>query len=317
MSTYAYPLLGGTMLASSVYHLLYFNGQILGISGIYGGAISDIVQAVRKSFASAQSPPQEANGTTVASEASPLVEQSDENKDLRWRVSFVAGLLAGGTLLRLLRAPIESRLGSPIFEQAVVQGTSATPLASLLVGLLVGVGTNVIVGFDPYTNCQVIWGMYLGSHVVRTVEALFAFGRGNSKLLPDRSRNRAIPESAHFESLRLEYPFRSDLGHSTSTSCPPLPLHCTSNYPQQVLPIGLVLLHRRPLCLCTCIGWYAPTIENSRIPFSSFQSALRSCPLLCRHRSSRAIDPGLAAQTSIDREAAIQRQIQFTFGNGH
>lgn len=139
------------MLASSVYHLLYYNGRVLGISGIYGGTVSTVLGSVRRHFAAIQP----AKGETVQSspENHALLNggcPTDQKRDVeqagssRWKISFVAGLLAGGTLLRFLRAPIEIRLGTPIFEAAALQGISATPLTSLLAGLLVGTGTKVM-----------------------------------------------------------------------------------------------------------------------------------------------------------------------------
>jgi hypothetical protein len=208
------------------------------------------------------------NGGTSAGNATPHDGQNNENGAARWKVSFVAGLMAGGTILRLLRAPIESRFGAPIFEAAFIQGTLATPLASLFSGLLVGIGTKVMIFLD-LKLIDVIWGMYLGSHVVRNVEALFAFGRGNSNLLPYGSRNRAIPGSADFESLRREYTLQSHLGRFAPTPAPSLSLHHASDYHRQVVPICLFVLHRGPLCLWPCIGRYAPTVKSSRLPAPS------------------------------------------------
>ena len=47
---YLYPLMGGLMLASCVYHLFYFNGNILGVSNIYGAAASQAVVLLQSYF---------------------------------------------------------------------------------------------------------------------------------------------------------------------------------------------------------------------------------------------------------------------------
>jgi hypothetical protein len=158
MSSYYHPLVGGTMLASSVYHLFYYNGKVLGIRGIYSGAVAETLESIRRSFATAHSAkegvaqsPSEADGLVSGNSpmatSNPKAQKGETNETgaLRWKVFFVAGLLAGGALLRFLREPIESRLGIPIFETGLIQGTSATPLVSLLSGFLVGIGTKVII----------------------------------------------------------------------------------------------------------------------------------------------------------------------------
>ena len=143
------------MLASSIYHLLYYNGEILGISGIYGSAVTDVLDSVRKSITAVQEKKEDASQSpsetdvlvnnrpesTETSSKNPKAE--DEQRNSKWKIAFVMGLLSGGALLRLLRGPIESRLGIPIFEQTLIQGASATPIVSILSGLLVGIGTKV------------------------------------------------------------------------------------------------------------------------------------------------------------------------------
>lgn len=148
------------MLASSVYHLLYFNGHVLGVSGIYGSSVSNVLSAVRSGFSRAQSP-QVVEPTTkpTSSETDPLVGNSSnesnnastteggndsEIESNNWELAFTAGLLCGGFLLRIFRPILESRLGVPIFDEAVIQGTSSPPMITFLIGTLVGIGTKVI-----------------------------------------------------------------------------------------------------------------------------------------------------------------------------
>lgn len=91
-------LLGGAMIGLAAGALLLFNGRIAGISGIYGSMLQ----------------PMRGDGP--------------------WRILFVAGLLAGGLVLRL------------VLPAALPGGSGDIPAgAGLLVvaGLLVGFGTQM------------------------------------------------------------------------------------------------------------------------------------------------------------------------------
>lgn len=88
-------LLGGVLIGSSALVLLALNGRIAGVSGIVGGLLAR---------PSAETP---------------------------WRVGFVAGLLGGGLVVRVL------------FDDPY-RGLDATPLVVLaLAGLLVGYGASL------------------------------------------------------------------------------------------------------------------------------------------------------------------------------
>ncbi|MCG8424357.1 MAG: YeeE/YedE family protein [Proteobacteria bacterium] len=95
-----YGLAGGVLIGASAGALLVFNGRIAGISGIYGGLL---------------------NKSRLAS------------GDGTWRLVFVAGLIAGGLLLRLLHPE-----SLPIEYEA--EGGWAI---LILAGLLVGFGTRL------------------------------------------------------------------------------------------------------------------------------------------------------------------------------
>ncbi|MEX0805933.1 MAG: YeeE/YedE thiosulfate transporter family protein [Candidatus Binatia bacterium] len=91
-------LIGGILIGLSASAMLLFNGKIAGISGIVGGLVD-----------------------------------LKENDSL-WRASFLAGLFAGGFILRLL-AP-------QAFEFAIVRSGAAL----LLAGFMVGLGARVANG---------------------------------------------------------------------------------------------------------------------------------------------------------------------------
>ena len=71
-------------------------------------------------------------------------EPNNTTWQLAWQLAFTSGLLAAGLLLRVLRPVIESHLGVPIVDEAVIKGISSTLLISLLSGTLVGIGSKAI-----------------------------------------------------------------------------------------------------------------------------------------------------------------------------
>ncbi len=86
-------LIGGVLIGLAVSLMLLFNGRVTGISGIIGGVVKP-------------------------------------NKgDLDWRLSFVAGLLFGGVVLKALK------------PEAFVQLSNAQWVDYVIAGLLVGFGT--------------------------------------------------------------------------------------------------------------------------------------------------------------------------------
>ena len=87
-------LVGGALIGLAAALLLVCNGRIAGISGIVGGLLAR------------------------------------PGGDVAWRAAFVAGLLCGGALLRVL-AP------------ATLPGGTAWSASTLLAGVLVGVGTQL------------------------------------------------------------------------------------------------------------------------------------------------------------------------------
>lgn len=93
--TVLYPLLGGVLIGVAAAAMWILNGRVAGISGIVGQAIGV------------------------------------PRRDGMWRLSFIAGLIAGGALLSLVRPasfPAEVAASTPVLIAA---------------GLLVGVGTQL------------------------------------------------------------------------------------------------------------------------------------------------------------------------------
>jgi uncharacterized membrane protein YedE/YeeE len=92
------PLVGGALIGLSASLMLLFNGRVAGISGIAGALLSPV------------------------------------RGDTGWRLLFLAGLLAGGVLLRLVRPEL---FGAP----AAVSPGGLALLAGA--GLLVGIGSRL------------------------------------------------------------------------------------------------------------------------------------------------------------------------------
>ena len=88
-------LIGGALIGASASMMLALNGRIVGISGVLGGLVRP------------------------------------QRGDVEWRITFMAGLLAGGVLLALA------------YPRALL-ATSASPIAlTVIAGLLVGFGTQL------------------------------------------------------------------------------------------------------------------------------------------------------------------------------
>ena len=119
------PLTGGILIGIAASMMMLFSGKIAGVSGIFGGM---------------------------------LFQQGEERA---WRLSFVAGLIAGGILLYILNAEF--------FENTSGRGLLAVTIA----GLLVGIGTRVGGGCTSgHGVCGI--GRLSGRSIVATVTFVVA-----------------------------------------------------------------------------------------------------------------------------------------------
>ena len=119
------PLTGGILIGIAASMLLLFSGKIAGVSGIFGGM---------------------------------LFQQGNERA---WKLSFIAGLIAGGILLYIMNAEI--------FENS----SGRDLLALTVAGLLVGIGTRVGGGCTSgHGVCGI--GRLSGRSLVATFTFVFA-----------------------------------------------------------------------------------------------------------------------------------------------
>lgn len=88
-----YQVLGGAIIGLAATIMLLFNGRVTGISGILGGILNK------------------------------------NALDKNWRVLFIAGLLLGGLVLKMLSPEVFTLI------------SSATNIDYIIAGLLVGIGT--------------------------------------------------------------------------------------------------------------------------------------------------------------------------------
>lgn len=87
-------LIGGTLIGLAVSIMLLFNGKVTGISGILGGIMNP------------------------------------QTTDKKWRLFFIAGLLFGGLILKILAS-----------DQVFTIETNVSNLDYIIAGFLVGFGT--------------------------------------------------------------------------------------------------------------------------------------------------------------------------------
>jgi hypothetical protein len=129
------------MVGSCVHHLLYFNGNVLGISGVYGAGVRTVLGCLRGKEEPGKNIQKDQNGTTNGTGIKG--EEKYVSEGSYWKLAFTAGLLAGGFSLRIARPYLESKLGIPLFDDAAVAALVSSPIAAFIGGAIVGVGTKV------------------------------------------------------------------------------------------------------------------------------------------------------------------------------
>ena len=152
--TPVHSFLGGLMLATGVQHTLSQLGTVLGISGFFHESVACLVNFTDTSAP----PPKDSNAIHHAiSPEDDAAKQSDKTYAVVSRY-LVNGILAGGAALAAARLPLESALGTSIFDSRAAStfqlgqgvsrgllspGAAAVYVPSALWGMAVGFGTKV------------------------------------------------------------------------------------------------------------------------------------------------------------------------------
>ncbi|KZT57723.1 hypothetical protein CALCODRAFT_269128 [Calocera cornea HHB12733] len=110
LQSLAMPLVGGLMIGSSAYHLLAWDGRIMGASGVLH--------------------------STVRYLATRFPAKPDQ--DTSWKLAFVAGSATAGAILHFFGQELVERLGITLFD-----APSTSWVLSVAAGLFVGVGTKL------------------------------------------------------------------------------------------------------------------------------------------------------------------------------
>jgi hypothetical protein len=252
----AYSLIGGLMIGSSVYHLLAFNGNILGVAGIYGSQVSRLLNAVRSVLDVKRIPKKTSNGSNnVANEGEPSTATANEHIE-DWRFAFIAGLVFGGMILRVFCFDIERRLGVPIFEDSFIAGKH--PLETFLVGGLVGAGTKVNLKLARLTiDCG---RMYFRSHAMWCLSTLCPFICCNSNVFLNSScDSHSLPSSARCYCFIYNNYIQPSHSSTSSNPSPPISIYHPVHRPVQVVQIRVVILHCCSLRIRSFSSRDAPT----------------------------------------------------------
>ena len=327
---YLYPLSGGLMLGSCVYHLLYFNGNVLGISGIYGSAISRAVSLVGLKLSRISTPGKKTTADTPANgnvhphndtaaddvcASDPLLANGSSSpkkkeivlEDGNWQIAFTLGLLAAGVLLRAIRPYLERSLGAPIFDQSLGNESSKwLSLSTFVVGLLIGVGTRVRSSPKEVNKIDVQW-MYSRPYALRYVTAITPFDSRNSNILCSCS-SRTLPEPQPAFSTNPPRTIRCPDSPAVANPLPVLSLHHPTTDSGEMVSISFVIRDCGTFRIRTRACRDAPTIQNSKLPFPPVISKFRPVARVCCNRRTRTEYPCVDNPTSIfhqNRQPAV------------
>ncbi|UZJ53260.1 hypothetical protein CBS101457_002580 [Exobasidium rhododendri] len=153
--TPVHSLLGGLMLSVGVYHLTSQLGIVLGISGFFHESVNSLV-----TFNDSTIPVNPKDGLSIHHSISPEDDAQKQSEKTYTTVShlFIFGLLAGGAILAAAKIPLESALGTRIFDvriassihlgRGISNGIFSPRAASIYVpsalwGMSVGIGTKL------------------------------------------------------------------------------------------------------------------------------------------------------------------------------
>ncbi|BGP35363.1 hypothetical protein JCM10296v2_007199 [Rhodotorula toruloides] len=173
--TPAPALVGGLLLSFSTSSLALSHGRILGCSGIAHSSIAHFLALVGINHTRSPTPP----------------PKKDDRKDVPartsasapwWKLASLAGFVAGGALLAILRPSIERLVGAALFDPPATIAQQGGLARVILAGLLVGAGTKLANGC---TSGHMLLGLSRFSRrSLAAVLTFFSFALLTSRLAP-------------------------------------------------------------------------------------------------------------------------------------
>jgi hypothetical protein len=312
------------MVGSGVYHLMYFNGNVLGISGIYAAS----VRTVLAWFGGKESPKKEEkepSGTTNATGDGAGIkgqEKLSEGADSFWKLAFTAGLLSGGLLLSVFRHSLEKKLGIPIFEDAAAIALASSPAAAFLGGILVGVGTKVSPFLDYNSDSDGIVGewVYFRTHVMRCLTPVTALhhSHGNVLLHCRRSSQTQLCCKCILTNFRNDHNIICRYSYPSITTTPTaaVSLHHPTIFPQAMVQSALLVCYSGTFQFWSRPLRNATTLQNPKLPHPPPLSVIRPISRLRRTRWPHPQPHRLASMDPECCETSLCRQIRLTYEKG-
>ncbi|BGO95617.1 hypothetical protein NBRC10512_006784 [Rhodotorula toruloides] len=168
-------LVGGLLLSFSTSSLALSHGRILGCSGIAHSSIAHLLELLGVTHTRSSAPP----------------PKKDDRKDIPpstsasapwWKLASLAGFVAGGALLAILRPSIERLVGTALFDPPATIAQQGGLARVVLAGLLVGAGTKLANGC---TSGHMLLGLSRFSRrSLAAVLTFFSFALLTSRLAP-------------------------------------------------------------------------------------------------------------------------------------
>ncbi|BGP27649.1 DUF395 domain protein [Rhodotorula toruloides] len=175
--TPAPALVGGLVLSFATSSLALSHGRILGCSGIAHSSIAHLLQLVGINHTRSHTTP-----PASAKRDDADVQPSTSASAPWWKLASLAGFVAGGAVLALLRPSIERLVGSVLFDPPSTIAQQGGLARVIVAGLLVGVGTKLANGC---TSGHMLLGLSRFSRrSLAAVLTFFSFALLTSRLAP-------------------------------------------------------------------------------------------------------------------------------------
>jgi len=312
------------MVGSGVYHLMYFNGNVLGISGIYAASVRTVLAWFGGKEGSKKEEKEQPEAMTGTGTGAGIKgeEKLSEGADSYWKLAFTAGLLSGGLLLSVFRHSLERKLGIPIFEDAAAIALASSPVAAFIGGILVGVGTKVSPFLEYNGRSDGIVGewVYFRTHVMRCLSPVTALhhSHGNVLLHCRRSSQTQPLCKCILTNFRNDYDIicRYSYPSITTTPAATIPLHHPTIFPQAMVQGSLLVRYSGTFQFWSRPLRNATTLQNPKLPHPPPLSVIRPITRLRRTRWPHPQPNRLASMDPACPETSLCRQIRLTYEKG-